>query len=563
MQVRMLRRHTTAAAFIFTVLIAGCSNPVGSGGGGSGEDGGEGSNQAPTARVELLTNAYTGRSVGFDGEASDPEGAELTYRWKFLSVPDDEGPVVTDGDITDPEKLNAAFTPPVAGTYVLELTVSDGEQSTVIEVTVDVTDPPLDPPGKPGVVSPSDGDTGVSTSPTLTWSAASDAENYRVYLGNTSALENANQVGERSGTSLDLSNLENDVEYFWWVEARNSSVDDGDRGNTGGPWSFTTIVAPPGEPTSPDPSDGQTGVPIGLSRLGWRPASGANTYDVYFAEEGSKLEKIGSTSSPPFDLDASLSGGTSYEWQVVARNAGGTRAGQTWVFETSRLRVGLVGEWLFTDWYAGDPELGTSPNKYDGLGRPQPTLAAHALPPQPTTDRHGVERAARVFNGSNQYVQVPREAGRDPSFAMADFSGGLSVSLWFYSVEGLSNSERLVVKTDGETEGFRIRAGVSRDGRPDLLMDTIGNPVVAIASDQLLIGAWNHVVYSWDPDSSAIAGWINGKKAVEDAIKGVSIGDSLLYIGGPNTYFDGLIDDVRVYNRPLDGDDVRELYEEQ
>jgi hypothetical protein len=98
-------------------------------------------NTAPTARagddqtVKLGTSAVT---VSLDGtNSTDPENDRLSYKWTWMSYP-------TSVSVTTAPSLTATsprptFTPTIAGTYVLALTVNDGKKdSTPDPVTITV-----------------------------------------------------------------------------------------------------------------------------------------------------------------------------------------------------------------------------------------------------------------------------------------------------------------------------------------------------------------------------------------------------------------------------------------
>ena len=74
-------------------------------------------------------------------------------------------------------------------------------------------------------------------------------------------------------------------------------------------------------------------------------------------------------------------------------------------------------------------------------------------------------------------------------------------------------------------------------------------------------GAWHHVVYTWDGTTNRLS--------IDDATPGTSTTrtrprrqrprTSATYDGGPEPY-DGLIDDVRVYNAALSATQIAHLY---
>ena len=94
---------------------------------------------------------------------------------------------------------------------------------------------PPGPPGAPGSPNPGDTATGVSTSPSLTWTAAG-ATSYSVYFGTTNPPPLV--IGSTNQPTYAPTALSNSTVYYWKIVA----IDAG--GTTDGPiWSFTTIAA--------------------------------------------------------------------------------------------------------------------------------------------------------------------------------------------------------------------------------------------------------------------------------------------------------------------------------
>ena len=76
-------------------------------------------------------------------ESFDPEGQLITYTWKVISVP--TGSQVTDSVLTDKTSPNATFTADVAGKYVFELVVRDGQLDSApdqVEITATAANVP-------------------------------------------------------------------------------------------------------------------------------------------------------------------------------------------------------------------------------------------------------------------------------------------------------------------------------------------------------------------------------------------------------------------------------------
>lgn len=119
-------------------------------------------NSAPTANAGPNRTSYVNRLVTLDGTASsDPEGEPLTYAW----TEDVANPQT--GILRGQSAQVPGFTPTVAGTYVFQLTVSDGRASSA-QASVTVTVNSGTAPTQTLSVNAAAGDSGyvVSNNPT-------------------------------------------------------------------------------------------------------------------------------------------------------------------------------------------------------------------------------------------------------------------------------------------------------------------------------------------------------------------------------------------------------------
>jgi hypothetical protein len=180
------------------------------------------------------------------------------------------------------------------------------------------------PPAAPSVPTPTSGASNLATpSIALSWSA-SGASSYDVFVGTTNPPAAA--ASNLGISSYIASGLAQGTTYFWQVVAKNST------GSTPGPvWSFSTVVAPPSTPSSPSPVSGASNL-TGTMALAWT-ASGATSYDVAFGTANPPAMVASNLSAASYAA-SSLAAGTTYYWQVIAKNAGGSTAGPVWSLST-------------------------------------------------------------------------------------------------------------------------------------------------------------------------------------------------------------------------------------
>jgi hypothetical protein len=181
-------------------------------------------------------------------------------------------------------------------------------------------------PAAPTLVSPTDGATGVSITPTFSWNASSGATSYRLQVSTTDTFSTTvfDQSGI-AGTSKAVSGLVNNKKYYWHVNATNA-------GGTSGwsaTWSFTTMATVPAAPTLLSPANNATGVSI-TPTLSWNASSGATSYRLQVSTKNdfttTVFDQSGINGTSYTVPSGKLSANITYYWRVNATNAGGTSA---------------------------------------------------------------------------------------------------------------------------------------------------------------------------------------------------------------------------------------------
>jgi len=75
-----------------------------------------------------------------------------------------------------------------------------------------------------------------------------------------------------------------------------------------------------------------------------------------------------------------------------------------------------------------------------------------------------------------------------------------------------------------------------------------------ISETHITDGNWHRIGFVWDGSNRTL--YVDGVAVAEDTQDGLEGSENSLYIGtgasmGPGTYWSGLIDDVRIYNRAV------------
>ena len=177
----------------------------------------------------------------------------------------------------------------------------------------------------PALVSPAEGATGVSVTPTMTWNNASTATTgavtYRLQIASALAFGSASVLYQKdsiSDTSFAVAaSLTNNATYYWRVGVKDAA-------GHGSPYStidsFTTVFAIAAAPGLVSPTDGQAGVSL-TPTMTWNNAAnaqtGAVTYRLQIASalafgSASVLYQKDSISDTSFAVAASLTNNTTY-----------------------------------------------------------------------------------------------------------------------------------------------------------------------------------------------------------------------------------------------------------
>lgn len=207
-------------------------------------------------------------------------------------------------------------------------------------------------------------------------------------------------------------------------------------------------------------------------------------------------------------------------------------------------RRGLIAYWRL-DEGAGAVAYDCSGNGYHGTIYNSPTSVAGKL------------NKALNFNGSSNYILTP-SLGSPPQ--------SVSLAAWIYAgaAGGVVFSEIGQAAINSGWHDSQVE--VETDGTVKVCIWTGGLSCVN-ATASLGFNQWHHVALIYDAVSGTLTGYYDGVAGGSSSLAKLYPGTLYYAIGaidstspGNGVYFNGYIDDVRIYNRALPAADVVQLY---
>ncbi|MCK4342417.1 MAG: LamG domain-containing protein [Phycisphaerae bacterium] len=209
------------------------------------------------------------------------------------------------------------------------------------------------------------------------------------------------------------------------------------------------------------------------------------------------------------------------------------------------LNDGLVGYWSFDE--------GSGDTVYDGSG------AGHNGQVYGAVWVNGVSETALQLDGDEDYVDI----------AALDFPGAFTVSVWVRasSLNGTQYARQVFNSTGAPAEGDNV---VIQHQETDKWLARIWDrsadeSVCIIEGTEVIPGQWYHLAYTCDSSSGVAKLVVDAQMRGSGTWAGLLVGsNSTPQIGRHLTaprFFHGAIDEVRIYDRALDEDEIRQLYE--
>jgi hypothetical protein len=385
---------------------------------------------------------------------------------------------------------------------------------------------------------PADGAIIMDTWANLRWSAGDTAASHDVYFGDN--FDDVNEgTAETSHGTQPLTNfiigflgfpfpdgLVPGTTYYWRIDEVEA---DGTTTHTGDVWSFTV---PSKKAHEPDPADGAKYVSTDVE-LSWTAGFGGKLHTVYFGDNfddvnnaAGGLTQTNTTYTPAGTLELDKD----YYWRVDEFDATSTYKGDVWSFKTrpviSIVDPNLVGWWKFDEGY-GTTAIDWSGHGNDGTLQGDPQWV------------DGIINGALEFNG-NDFVTMDGVAD--------DMTGNnMSMGAWI-KFSNTSEEGILCVNTGGRGNVILMEHDGAQIGMWESSYEVYSGVNV---ND----GKWHHVMYTRSGATGFlyVDGVLTGTHTADFALSSSdlwSVGQEWDG-GGPSEFFNGTVDDVRIYNKVL------------
>jgi len=236
------------------------------------------------------------------------------------------------------------------------------------------------------------------------------------------------------------------------------------------------------------------------------------------------------------------------EWELPSSTNNEVQTDKTGfdvVFELTQNQKSIVGDWHFNE--------NTGIIAYDSSGRGNNGTIHGA---SWTSGRSG---AALSFDGVNDYVEVSDSPSLNPS-------GDFSAEVWF-NANTITSWQGVISKLTnvnyGGGKGWNIQIGTAQN-IASLMADSSGHWVYLKTDWTPSTHTWYHVVlvhHSNNTNELYVNGNLEATNTHEIAFTSNPFQIGKFYTNKNDFYFNGIIDEVRIYNRALTPDEIQQHYQ--
>jgi subtilisin family serine protease len=303
---------------------------------------------------------------------------------------------------------------------------------------------------------------------------------------------------------------------------------------------------------APYPTDGKIFVDPNVV-LSWLPGKGALSHDVYLGMDYNDVNDANTLSDEykgNYDVNSydpcGLDLETTYYWRIDEVGASTTYKGDVWSFTTwAEPPPDCVSWWMFDE--------GTGTVAYDSVGNNHGAVLGAAW----TT---GKVNGALSFDGQNDYVSVPHDVS-------LNITGDITISAWVQFTRG-GLEQGIVTKCVGSgptNNPFDFRTDPSSEPLLTLVRAGATGHERVYSDKHISLNQWHHVLVRVEnkvPDFY-VDGIITGKWGDTTFTKTPTGNSKPVLIGrrDDGLFFNGIIDEVLIYDRALTLEEIGALYQ--
>jgi fibronectin type 3 domain-containing protein len=271
--------------------------------------------------------------------------------------------------------------------------------------------------------------------------------------------------------------------------------------------------------------------------LNWWGSATATSYQVQRATSiAGPYTTLGTAVEPNLNFtDTTVANGTSYYYKVIAVTPSGN-------LESTPLLTNqaLVASYSFEG------------NTNDGTGTRHATIKGTTLPGYAAGFGGG---QAMSLNGTDQYVQLPVHSG---------LSRDVTLAAWVYWNGG--NAWQRVFDFGSEIEKFMMLTVKDGTGKIGFTMTTSRGTdgTIALTGPTMPTATWTHLAVTFNGETATL--YVNGLPVATGSSPRLSpmFSQTFCYLGrsmyNGDAYFNGRIDNFRIYNYGLSGSDIHALW---
>ena len=319
--------------------------------------------------------------------------------------------------------------------------------------------------------------------------------------------------------------------YYWRIDEVEA---DGTTKHEGDVWSFTI---PPKTAYNPAPADGAKFVALDTS-LSWAAGFGSKLHTVYFGEN---FEDVNNASGGLPQSDTTyrpffgpLEKDKTYYWRVDEFDAATTHKGDVWSFAT--LPDIAITDPSLVGWWKLDAGQGTTAVDWSGH------------------DNHGIFVGAPQWVGGQDGDALEFDGNSWLDFGTPDslqVAQAITIACWI-NPAGLGGDNGFVALNG--SYAFKASSDHLRFTTPGIMDHDAFSAI-------LQVGIWQHVAVTFQPEqNSGAIFYLNGLESERLDGSAVNAGGGPFQIGNNqwSQFYEGMIDDVRVYNTVLTAEEIQQ-----